>query len=76
MSTPKEALTRQQRFALRTTCIAGAFMALLSIVSLIFLRSDGTTRSQVIDAVLVVCGVTMAVISGRRLRAAAGSYRA
>ncbi|WP_432512280.1 hypothetical protein [Kineococcus sp. SYSU DK001] len=71
MSSPEEPLTRQQRFALRAICIAGSLMALLSLVSLILLWSGGTTRGQVVDALLVVCGVTMTVISGRRLRAAA-----
>ena len=46
-------------------------MALMSTVSSILLWSDGTTRGQVIDAGLVVCGVTMAATSGWRLRAAA-----
>ena len=71
MLSPKEPLTRQQRFALRAICIAGSLMALLLLVSLILLWSDGTARSQIVDGVLVVCGVTMAVISGWRLRTAA-----
>lgn len=70
MSGPKVPLSRQQRFALRAVCIAGSVMALLSIASLIFPRSDGTTRSQVIDVVQMVCGVVLAWVSGRRLRAA------
>ena len=67
----QEPLSREQRFALRVTCIAGVLMALLSIVSLILLRADATTRSQVIDGVQVVCGVAMAAVSGRRLHLAA-----
>jgi hypothetical protein len=45
-------------------------MVLLSIAGLTFLRSDLTTRTQVLEVVELVCGGLLAGVSGRRLRAA------
>lgn len=70
MPIPGEPLTRQQRFGLRVVVVSGSLMVLLSIAGLTFLRSDLTTRTQVLEVVELVCGGLLAGVSGRRLRAA------